>query len=166
MMDDRDWTVVERLQEGLPLVPEPFAAMAAGVGMTADEFLERVNRLHDEGVIRRLGPRVRHHRVGIAGNIMVVWRVPKERETEVGELFAADEHVSHCYVRPAFAGFPYTLYTMVHGPDPEAVRQTVANLAAQSGLTDVLLLPTVRELKKTSPRYRRPEREADEHEQV
>jgi siroheme decarboxylase len=156
-MDDRDWAVLERLQEGFPLVPLPFTEMAENIGMAAEEFLQRVNRLHDEGAIRRIGPRVRHHRVGIAGNIMVVWRVPTERQNEVGELFAADEHVSHCYVRPAFAGFPYTLYTMVHGPDTAAVEQTVAHLATQAGLSDYLLLPTVRELKKTSPRYHRPQ---------
>ena len=106
MMEERDWAVIERLQEGIPLSPSPFAEMADDIGVSEDEFLQRVNRLHDEGVIRRLGPRVRHHQIGIAGNIMVVWRVPRERQQEVGELFAADEHVSHCYVRPAFEGFP------------------------------------------------------------
>jgi len=162
MIEARDWDVIERLQEGIPLVAEPFAAMAQDVGMTAEEFLQRVNRLKDEGAIRRLGPRVRHHRVGIAGNIMVCWRVPQERQGEVGELFAADEHVSHCYIRPAFAGFPYTLYTMVHGPDDEAVKQTVAAMAERAGVSDYLLLPTVRELKKISPTYRRAKTEDGE----
>lgn len=157
MIDARDWTVLERLQEGIPLVAEPFAAMAQEVGMPADEFLQRVQRLKDEGAVRRIGPRVRHHRVGIGGNIMVCWRVEPQRQGEVGELFASDEHVSHCYIRPAFAGFPYTLYTMVHGPDDEAVKQTVAAMAAWAGVSDYLLLSTVRELKKISPKYRRPE---------
>lgn len=162
-LDDRDWAVVERLQAGLPLTAYPFAAMAADLGMPAEEFLERVQRLQEAGAIRRIGPRVRHHRVGITGNIMVVWRVPETRRDEVGRLFADNEHVSHCYVRPAFADFPYTLYTMVHGPDEAAVKQTVTAMAAQAGVADYRLLPTVRELKKTSPRYHRPQEDSDGH---
>jgi DNA-binding Lrp family transcriptional regulator len=157
MIEDRDWTVIERLQEGIPLTPSPFAEMADSVGMSEEEFLQRAQRLHEAGIVRRLGPRVRHHKVGIAGNIMVVWRVPEDRKLALGELFATDEHVSHCYIRPAFEGFPHTLYTMIHARDMATAAGIVESLAKQSGLTDYRLLPTVRELKKTSPRYHRPE---------
>lgn len=156
VIEERDWDIIERLQEGIPLSPTPFAQMAADTSMGEDEFLQRVNRLHDEGVIRRIGPRVRHHRLGIEGNIMVVWNVPPERREEVGDLFAANEHVSHCYIRPAFEGFPHTLYTMIHARDVQTAQRVVAEMAEQSGISDHMLLATVRELKKTSPTYHRP----------
>ena len=159
MIEPRDWDVIERLQQGIPLCLAPYAAMAADVGQTEDEFLQRARQLHEQGIIRRLGPRVRHHRVGIEGNIMVVWRVPEERRQEVGKLFADDEHVSHCYVRPTFEGFPYCLYTMIHARDAQTARGIAAAMSERSGIADYRLLPTVRELKKTSPRYRRPEGE-------
>ncbi|MDI9586715.1 MAG: AsnC family transcriptional regulator [Acidobacteriota bacterium] len=164
MTDPTDWLVIERLQQGIPLAGRPFQEMARDTGMSEDEFLRRARRLQHEGVIRRLGPRMRHRRAGISGNIMVVWKVPGARQDEVGRLFADDSHVSHCYLRPAFEGFPYTLYTMIHGPDLDAVHQTVRRLAQESGLSEYLLLTTVRELKKTSPVYRRPENERDEYE--
>lgn len=156
MIDERDWMIIERLQQGVPLCPTPFAEMAGDLGMSEEEFLQRTNRLHEQGIIRRIGPRVRHHRLGIEGNIMVVWRVPAERQDEVGAVFAANEHVSHCYVRPAFAGFPHTLYTMIHARDVATAEGVVAEMAQQSGMTEHMLLSTVSELKKTSPRYRRP----------
>ncbi|NSW57529.1 MAG: Lrp/AsnC family transcriptional regulator [Armatimonadetes bacterium] len=164
MIDPADWLVIERLQQGIPLTERPFQEMAGDTGMSEDEFLCRMRRLRDEGVIRRLGPRLRHRQAGIAGNVMVVWKVPLARQDEVGRLFAGDSHVSHCYLRPAFEGFPYTLYTMIHGPDVDTVHQVIRRLAQQSGLSEFLLLSTVRELKKTSPVYRRPESERDEHE--
>jgi DNA-binding Lrp family transcriptional regulator len=166
MIDRQDWVVLERLQEGIPLCSSPFAQMAREVEMDEDEFLQRVQRLSSEGVIRRLGPRVRHHRVGIEGNIMVVWRVPKERKQEVGEMFAASQHVSHCYLRPPFEGFPYNLYTMIHARDLDAAKSLVAELAEQSGLDEYLLLPTVRELKKTTPRYHWGEDDTNADQQV
>ncbi|MGE5530514.1 MAG: Lrp/AsnC family transcriptional regulator [Bacteroidota bacterium] len=166
MIDRQDWVVLERLQDGIPLCSSPFAQMAREVGMDEEEFLQRVRRLSAEGIIRRLGPRVRHHRVGIEGNIMVVWRVPEERKQKVGEMFAASPHVSHCYLRPPFEGFPYNLYTMIHGRDVETARSVVSGLAERSGLEEYLPLPTVRELKKTTPRYHRGEDDHDEDQQV
>lgn len=166
MIDRNDWAVLVRLQAGIPLCSRPFAEMANEVGMDEGEFLLRVQRLHEEGVIRRLGPRVRHHRVGIEGNIMVVWRVPEERKQEVGERFATSLHVSHCYLRPPFEGFPYNLYTMIHARDVETAKGIAGQLAEAAGLDEYLLLPTVRELKKTTPRYQPPECDIDDNQQV
>ena len=163
MIEDRDWDLIEKLQEGIPLCPRPFAQLAEAIGMAEAEFLQRLRRLQETGVIRRIGPRVRHHRVGIAGTIMVVWDVPPPRRQEVGELFATNEQVSHCYLRPPFAGFPYSLYTMIHARDLDTARGVVAHLAQQSGSSDYRLLPTLRELKKTSPTYRRPEGDSDDN---
>ena len=153
MIDRNDWRVLTRLQAGLPLCSRPFAALAGEIGMTEEQLLQRVRRLQADGVIRRLGPRVRHHRAGIAGNIMVVWQVPPEQAEQVGQRLASSPHVSHCYLRPPFAGFPYNLYTMVHARDPKTARAIVADLALACDLIDYQLLPTVRELKKTTPRY-------------
>ena len=49
---------------------------------------------------------------------MVVWNVPKERNGEVGEFGADIDEVSHCYERPTFDDWPYSLYTMIHGKEP------------------------------------------------
>jgi DNA-binding Lrp family transcriptional regulator len=155
-LDDDDWSVIEALQKGLPLVERPFVPPAEQAGMPETEFLSRVRRLIEPGVIRRLGPRVRHHRVGVRGNIMAVWRVPEDRLDEVAPVFVASPNVSHCYLRPAFEGFPYNLYTMVHAADTPAAERVIAQLAEQSRVAEYLMLHTVRELKKSTPVYRRP----------
>jgi DNA-binding Lrp family transcriptional regulator len=156
-MDERDWQVLERLQEGIPLCPRPFAAMAEDVGMSERDLLERVRSLLADGDIRRLGPRIRHHKAGVLGNIMVVWQVPDERVDEVGGILAASPAVTHCYVRPTFEGFPYNLYSMVHAADLPAAEGVVRELAKRCGIEDYQMLRTLRELKKSTPVYRRPE---------
>lgn len=156
MIDRTDWRVIERLQAGVPLCAEPFAAMAAEVGLSEGDFLQRAHRLQEAGVLRRIAPRVRHGRLGVRGNLLVAWQAPPGRCQELGELFAACPQVSHCYLRPPFEGFPYNLYTMVHGRDEETARATVEELAKQAGLREYTVLRTVRELKKTAPRYEAP----------
>ena len=163
MIDKTDWSVIEKLQEGIPLCERPFAKLAEAAGMSEEEFVSRVRRLHEAGVIRRIGPRLRHERVGVRGNIMVVWNVPEGRMDEVGTTFAAERAVSHCYERPSFDGFPYRLYTMVHAPSVERAVRVVHKLSRECGITDYQLLPTTRELKKTTPVYSRPAGDQDEN---
>ena len=152
-MDTADHALIARLQDGLPLSPHPYQIIGEACGLSEDETIERIAALCRQGVIRRLGARVGHLQAGIEGNIMVVWQVPPARVEEVGQLFAAQPAISHCYERERQPEFPYNLYTMVHAPNPEAARRLIQDLSELTGLTDFVMLPTVRELKKTSPRY-------------
>ena len=153
-MDAADQALVARLQEGIPLSPRPYQEIGEACGLGEDEVLERIGRLCREGVIRRLGARVGHLQAGIQGNIMVVWQVPAERVEEVGRFFADQAAISHCYEREPQRDFPYNMYTMVHAADPEAALRLVEEFSAAVAIGDFAMLPTVRELKKTSPKYR------------
>jgi len=164
-LDRHDWALIERLQQGIPIVARPYEAIAADIGLTEAEVLARVRALASSGAIRRLGFRVRHQRAGVGGNIMVAWEVPEDRVEEVGRILAAQACVRHCYERPPFEGFPYNVYSMVHSATPEGAEEEVARLASELGGIGHVMLPTVRELKKASPRYVAPlSREGDEEE--
>lgn len=152
-MTELERTIISLLQEDLPLVERPFVELASRAGVTENGFLAVVRRLEESGVIRRFGATVRHRRLGVQANGMSVWNVPEERQDEVGELLSACEEVSHCYVRPAFDGFPYSLYAMIHGTSREAVAAVAGRVADQCGISDYALLYSTRELKKTSMKY-------------
>ena len=72
---------------------------------------------------------------------------------EVGERLAAFRRVSHCYHRPAAPGFPYNLYTMVHGRDEDECRRLVDEMSREAGVDEYQMLFSQRELKKTSMQY-------------
>lgn len=156
-LEPRDWLVVEALQRGIPLIDRPYAELAEGIGMDEDEFIQRTASLKERGVIRRMGMRVAHRAAGVRGNAMVAWRVPEARIEEAGRLLATQPSVTHCYERPSYADLPYNLYSMVHGPDPDAVLGEVKRLAEMVNPDDYCVLPTLRELKKSTPVYPRPE---------
>jgi siroheme decarboxylase len=156
-LDTTDWSILEALQEGIPLVERPYRELAERIGLTEEEFLLRLERLISEGAIRRMGFRLRHHRAGVRGNMMVCWRVPEERVDEVGRLLAASDAVTHCYERPTLEGFPYNVYSMVHAATPEEALRTVEELSERVCLREYLVLRSLREWKKSTPVYRRPE---------
>lgn len=131
----------------------PYEDMARQIGIPVESLLGVLRLWQEDGTIRRMGAVVNHFRVGVAGGAMVVWKVPPERRAEVGTLFAGFEQVSHAYERQTSPDWPYSLYTMVHGATPEAVRLTVQQMSEAAEVSEYLVLSTCKELKKTAPRY-------------
>ena len=96
--------------------------------------------------MRRFGAILRHQQAGFAHNAMVCFDAP----TSAGAVLAQNPHVSHCYERPAFEGFPYTLYAMMHAQSSEDLQRFINEAAESIGNPDYAELHSVRELKKTS----------------
>ncbi|MEW6276565.1 MAG: siroheme decarboxylase subunit beta [Bacillota bacterium] len=153
MLNKLDRALVRELQEGLPLVKRPFLAIAQKLGMSEAEVLARVRKFIERGVIRRFGAAVRHQDLGYVANAMVVWRVPDERVPEVGRIMASFSEVTHCYERVRASGWPYNLYTVIHGRTEEQCREAAARIAEAAGVSDYLLLFSMAELKKNSMKY-------------
>ncbi len=149
----QEMELVRQLQADIPLSPEPFAEIAAAVGMTVEEVLGKVREWTADGTIRRFGAMVRHQKLGYKANAMSAWDVPDERAEAVGETLAAAAEVSHCYQRPRADGWPYNLFAMIHGASPEECHRVADRLAAVVGISDYRLLFSTREFKKVSMSY-------------
>ena len=124
------------LQRDLPLVERPFDGAAADAGLDPDDLLAQAERFVDRGLMRRLAAVLNHRRAGFGANGMAVWRVPEERLEEIGPRMAAFRAVSHCYRRPVYPDWPYSIFTMVHARSREACEETIAAIAEETGYTD------------------------------
>jgi DNA-binding Lrp family transcriptional regulator len=144
------------LQRPLGLEETPIEAPAAAAGTTGGDLLEFANR-HLGGAIRRYVGTLRHRKLGVNENGMVVWSIPFENVDEVGRQLAAAPEVSHCYARNAVAGFPYTVYSMVHGPTRESCHEVARTLSEKTGQTEYDVLFSEKEFKKQRLRYFLPE---------
>lgn len=151
----RELAALRLVQGDLPHEREPFAAIAREAGLGEEAVLALLRSLKESGHIRRFGASVRHRRLGYAGNCMVVWKIDARDCPEAGRIAGSFPWVSHCYVRPALQNdWPYTFYTMLHARSAGECGRAVERLRAASPLfTECVVLPTLRELKKTSPRY-------------
>ncbi len=137
----------------LPDSPHPFRDIAELCGVDEQTVIDLIRGLKDTGVIRRFGATLRHQKAGYGHNAMVAWRVPDERANEVGEICAARPEVSHCYIRRTYPEWTYNLYTMIHGEHETHVREVVAELERETGISDHCTLRSLKELKKTSMVY-------------
>lgn len=152
-LSELDKKIVRALQGEFPLVAEPYRALAEQVGIDEALFLERVRILTAEKKIRKMGAVLRHREAGFVANVLVAWSVPAERLDAVATAMAESPAVSHCYDRNTAPGWPYNLYTMVHGHSREECEQIVAALGAANGISDHVMLYSKKEWKKTSMKY-------------
>ncbi len=116
LLDAIDRQIIVATQAGLPLVAEPFAALALQLELDVDEVLQRVADMQACGIIRRIAAVPNHYALGYTVNGMSVWNVSDERIAELGSLVGGQDYVSHCYQRPRhLPQWPYNLFAMVHG---------------------------------------------------
>lgn len=135
MIDDTDRALIVATQDGLPLVPRPYHAIAGHLGIPPEEVMKRLERLLADGVIRRIGAVPNHYAIGWTANGMTVWDVPDEAIDAIGAEVGALEFVTHCYRRPrALPEWPYNLFAMVHGGTQDEVRAKAEIIAGLLGI--------------------------------
>ena len=149
-MDDLDFKVLLALQDGIPLVREPFSAIATHLGIKPQEVIERLKRLREERVIKKFGLFVRKSKVGVVANAMVVWAVPNNRVQDVAKFISKFREVTHCYERRTTPEWRYNLYTVIHGTKRETVTELVRMLSDSVHVDDYLILFSVREFVRRS----------------
>ena len=154
-MDAIDRQIIQATQAGLPLVAEPYQAVAEQLGISAEQVMQRMSAMQNSGVIRRIGAVPNHYKIGYRYNGMTVWDVDDALIDELGAQVAALPFVSHCYHRPRhLPDWRYNLFAMVHGKSEDAAEQQVAIIAELLGAhaRDHQVLYSSKILKKTGLR--------------
>jgi DNA-binding Lrp family transcriptional regulator len=152
-LSQTDRLVINELQQDLPLVPMPFAAMAERLGMDVEHLLAQCQSLLERGIMRRFGAAINHSRAGFKANAMACWVAPPDMVDVAGRKLASLREVSHCYQRKTNPVWQFNLFAMIHSHTREACQEIVNKASHQTGLTDYVLLFTTKELKKVRIKY-------------
>ena len=155
LQDSTDRRIIQATQAGLPLTPRPYHALAEQLGLDAADVMQRMQRMLDAGIIRRIGAVPNHYALGYRANGMTVWDVADDRVDELGERVGQLDFVTHCYQRPRhLPDWPYNLFAMVHGKTREEVETKaclIADLLGEASRGRDILYSS-RILKKTGLR--------------
>jgi len=154
-VDPIDRALIRATQSGLPLTVEPYCTLAAQLGLTPDDVMNRLSRMQNAGVIRRIAAVPNHYALGYTANGMSVWDVDDEHIGDLGPRVGALPFVTHCYRRPRrLPVWRFNLFAMVHARTRAAVEQRIDEIAELLGdaahAHDVLY--STRILKKTGLR--------------
>lgn len=152
-LTESEIATIRVVQEDLPVVEQPFAAEGELIGIDEKAVLDALTSLKERKLMRRFAAVMNHKNAGFKANVMGVWAVPEDRLEEVGPEMAGFAAVSHCYRRPTYEDWPYTVFTMIHGQSARDCEATVAAIQADTGIEEHCMLWSVKEYKKTRVRY-------------
>jgi DNA-binding Lrp family transcriptional regulator len=147
-LSELDLAVIRATQGPMEPVAEPFAPAARELGIPVRELLGHMEGLRERKALRRVAAILFHRRAGFSANGMGVWKVPEERIVELGPRMAAYRGISHCYQRPTYADWPYSVFTMAHGRSKEECDAILDTIAAETGIEERRTLYSSTEFKK------------------
>jgi len=144
-LDETDRSLLTIIQEDFPIQSDPWQVLSDKIGVSADEVYERVEKLVDAGVIRKIGPVLETDRVGLSARTLVLMKVPDERVDEVGEIVSGFDSVTHNYLREHEYNLWFTLITS----SQERLRDSLDEILEATGIpeSDALDLPVTRKHK-------------------
>jgi siroheme decarboxylase len=147
-LSDLDVATIRATQGPMEVVPEPYAAAAADLGMPVEGLLEHLESMRERRALRRVAAILFHRRAGFSANGMGVWKVPEERIMELAPRMAAFRGISHCYQRPTYPDWPYSVFTMAHGRSKDECDAILDSIAEHTGIEERRTLYSSTEFKK------------------
>ena len=121
---------------------------ARELGIPVDRLLEHMSGMQERRLLRRVAAILFHRRAGFSANGMGVWKVPDEQILDIGKRMAAFRGISHCYQRPTYRDWPYSVFTMAHGRSKEECDAILDSIAEHTGIADRATLYSSTEFKK------------------
>lgn len=144
--------VARVIQKDVAITRFPFKETGALCGLTEKEVLTATRQLKEKGFIRKFGAVLRHQKAGYKKNALIVWAVPAGKTKKTGEIFASFPYISHCYERKPAFNKKYNIFTMLHSSNKN-YSPLILKMVIASGISDFMILESVKEYKKTSPEY-------------
>lgn len=133
-LNDLEKRLLNEYQKGLPLSPRPFAEIAERLGTSESLVLKILERLQEIGVVSRVGPVFKPHRIG--ASTLAAMAVPDDALERIAEVISRYEEVNHNYERED----RFNLWFVVTAPDQERLDEVLAEMESTTGYR-ILNLP-------------------------
>lgn len=120
--------LLDRYQRGLPLSANPYAEIAAELGVSEQDVLATLSQLREQKIITRVGPVFDHHKAG--ASTLVAMAVPPERLDEIAAYISRFDAVNHNYARE----HDFNLWFVVTAADQQQLATVLTTIEADCGM--------------------------------
>ena len=138
-LDATDRALINALQDGFPIGPNPFAEAGRPLGLSAQEVIDRIARLKEAGVLTRFGPFYDAAAMGGAFCLCAM-EVPEAEFDAVLTKVNALPEVAHNYERAHRLNMWFVLAT----EHETGIAEACARIERETGLK-VLAFPKLKE---------------------
>ena len=141
-MDEIDKKLLNILQKEFPLEERPFLIIAQRCGISEEEALSRIQKMKDEGIIRRIGAVFDGTKLGRVSTLCAA-RVPEDKLENFVNAVNANKGVTHNYLRDN----EYNIWFTVSAATTEELEAFLADVKKNTGVTDIQDMRAVRTFK-------------------
>lgn len=141
-LDSVDRKILQAVQSDFPLVPRPYLQIAEKAGVSEKEVIERIRRMQEKGIIRRLGGLFDSRKLGYTGTLCAM-RVPPEDIERVASIINEYHGVTHNYLR----NHQYNVWFTLLAESEAKMNSLLDEIQKRTGITDILNLPAVNVFK-------------------
>ena len=141
-MDETDKKILDILQNEFPVTEQPFLAVAEKCGISEEETLQRVQKMKDEGVIRRIGAVFDGLKLGRVSTLCAA-RVPEDKIDIFVKVVNAHPGVTHNYQRP----HEYNIWFTLNAATENELQSFLKALKEETQVTDILDMRAVKTFK-------------------
>jgi DNA-binding Lrp family transcriptional regulator len=141
-MEETDKKILNILQKEFPLTEEPFSTVAKKCGIREEEVLARVQKMKNDGIIRRIGAVFDGAKLGRVSTLCAA-RVPEEKIELFVKKVNANKNVTHNYRRDD----EYNIWFTVSAASAKELEDFLDEVKEKTGVTDILDMRAVRTFK-------------------
>jgi len=144
LMDKNDSRILRELQDNFPLSERPYNVIADRLQISTEQLWERIQRMLDEGVIRRLGASFDSNKLGYSSTLVAV-SVEPGQIGRAAEIIGQFPEVTHSYLRSDVFNIWFTIIAVDNQRIENILEQIRASLSLKN--SQVLNLPVERLFK-------------------
>ncbi len=141
-IDEVDRKILNLIQSRFPIAPSPFFEVGKALGLPEQEVLQRVRRLKELEIIRRIGGNFDSKKLGFMGTLCAA-KVPPEEIESFNEVINSYPGVTHNYSR----NHDYNIWFTFIGESMEQIESALSEISEKTGIQEILNLPAKRTFK-------------------
>ena len=141
-IDDTDKALLNRIQSDFPIDARPYRRIAEEFGLEENEVIERIRRLKEKDIIRRIGGNFSPEKLGFVSTLCAC-RVPEEKLEHFTQTVNSYAGVTHNYLRDNAFNVWFTFIA----PSEADIARNLAEISETTGIRDILNLPATRVYK-------------------
>jgi DNA-binding Lrp family transcriptional regulator len=139
---EKDRLILNEIQKKFPVTRRPYLVLARKLGLKEKDVMERVRKLKEVGIIRRIGASFSAKAVGFSSTLCAV-RVPAEKVEEFVSVVNSYPGVTHNYEREGELNIWFTLIA----PSRKRIKQILTEISRKTGVKEILDLPATKTFK-------------------
>ena len=141
-MDEIDKAILNRIQSDFPITSQPYLTIADELNLTENDVLERISRLKEMGIIRRIGGNFVPAKLGYVSTLCAA-RVPEDKIELFADVVNRFPGVTHNYLRENSFNVWFTFIAA----SMEEIEQNLKDIEQETGIKEILNLPATRVFK-------------------